>query len=157
MPARLLWTLLFRLGLLLAFFSLLRWLFLNGAGLLTIPSIAIGVTLASVLLPKPLIATASVFKRWWRERLWAGEAGRWHAFRGVPIAVRHLDGVAWVRCSDVAKVWDVPLPPDQPARQSLPGEWGDFARAALVRKVLMRMEPMPDPRRAAFLQWLAAL
>ncbi|UXH76676.1 hypothetical protein [Roseateles amylovorans] len=157
MSPRLLVKLLVRISLVLAFFSLLRWLFLNGAGLLSIPTIAMGIVLAAVILPMPLIEAASVFKRWWRERLWAGESGRWHAFHGVPVAVRHLDGVAWVRCSDVAKVWGSPLPPDQPARQGLPGERGDFARASLVRRALLQIEPMPEPRRAAFLQWLAGL
>ncbi|WP_416763186.1 hypothetical protein ACNI65_11670 [Roseateles sp. So40a] len=153
--APLLQSTLIRVAIVLGVFYALKGLYLSGEVLPTMAGMMICVGLAAIVLPRAVIEIASAIRQRFREAHWADDEGRWRVFRGASIMVREHQGDLWIRADDVAKAWESPLPPDEPARVRLPQARGDFARLSLVRRVLSHQPTAnSDPRHIAFIHWL---
>jgi len=132
--------------------ALRRWVLGDGTeALFQTMMAAIGLCL--LLLPRALYAAAAEWVGWVRAAAWAPEEGRWHAFRGHPVAIREHDGDLWIRWADVLAGWQSPLA-IEPGLRELPGEGDGFARVSLALRAMHASSTMPSPRQAQFMFWL---
>ncbi|ALV05859.1 hypothetical protein [Roseateles depolymerans] len=115
------------------------------------------VGLSAVMLSSPVMQLCEMLLRSAKGMALRPEEGRWREFRSVPVAVRLMDGVFFVRESDARKICGDEWPQQPPATVQFPGEKGSFLRARLLAAELERGKPMPSMRVMGFVRWLNTL
>lgn len=129
----------------------------SGNTLLAVVAAVNLVGLGAVMLSSPVMQLCELLIRSAKGMALREEEGRWREFRSVPVAVRHMDGVFFVRASDARKICGDEWPHQPPATIQLPGEKGHFLRAHLLAAELERSKPMPSMRVMGFVRWLNTL